>query len=131
MVWIDLGEGRFGLTPGPLEADVTNIIAVLMEMQSGQVAIEISREFTEMLDAVRETNMKGELTVKFSVTPKKRKDGELEIKIDYDSKTKKPKLSVGSSYFFFDEGGDLTREDPRQTKMFEPDAKIASTGEKR
>jgi hypothetical protein len=132
MAWIDLGEGRFGLTPGLLEADtMTDFLTMLGEMQNGQVAIEISREFQDMLDGVKETNMPGEINIKLKVAPKKRKDGEVEIKVDYDSKVKRPKLSLGSSYYFLDQQGDLARDHPSQTKMFEPDAKTASTGEKR
>jgi len=110
---------------------MTDILSVLAEMRDGNVAIDISRKFTELVEAVAETNMKGEMSIKFSLSPSKQKDGQIEMKIDYDSKVKKPEFSIGSSIFFLAQDGTLTREDPRQQKLFEPDRKSASVGEPR
>lgn len=99
------------------KADFVN---TLMEMRRGSVAIECSKRFNELMSAILEYGEKGELTLKLSVKPTKFVGTTVaEVEIDTDIKIKKPEEQPGRAAFFVSKDGRLSREDPRQTAMFE------------
>lgn len=100
-----------------------DILQVLMDMRSGAVAADISNKFDEMIEAVLQTGGKGELTITLKAEPSKLGMGGavLEVQAEHTCKMKKPELAVGKSFFFVSNDGRLTREDPNQTAMFEPE----------
>lgn len=100
---------------------MTDFISLVMDMRSGAVAADLNAKLQEVLRAVLETAGKGELTVKFTITPSKLGMGGavIEVETEHDIKIKRPELKVGKAVFFVTNEGDLTREDPAQTAMFE------------
>ena len=100
---------------------MTDVISVLLAMRSGKVAANINEKFSDCLKAVLDTGCEGEVTIKLSMKPSKMGIGGvvLEVDMEADTKIKKPELAIGSSVFFVDKEGSLTREDPDQVGMFD------------
>ncbi len=100
---------------------MTDILATLLDMQRGQAVSDINAKFNELLKAVLDTGLKGELTIKFMVKPAKFAMGGavLEIETEHEVKIKKPELSIGKSLFFVTGEGVLTRNHPDQMSAFE------------
>ncbi len=101
---------------------MTDILAVLAEMQRGQVLCNINEKFNKLLKAVTETSGKGELILKVMVAPSKfaMGGGVLQMELDHEVKIKEPELAIGRSTFFVAEGDGgvaLTREHPDQIVM--------------
>jgi hypothetical protein len=103
------------------ERQMTDFVALLMDMRSGQVAADIKQTFNEVLTAVLETAGAGELTVKFKIKPAKLGMGGavIEVETEHETKLKRPELKVGRAVFFVTREGQLTRDDPAQVAMFE------------
>lgn len=109
---------------------MTDLLGILLDMRSGQVASDCNAKFNEVLKAVIDTGGKGELTIKLFVKPSKMGMGRavIEVETEHECKLKKPELEIGRSVFFVTADGDLTRTDPGQEKMFELEAKEAKRG---
>lgn len=90
-----------------------------MEMRSGAVASELSKEFSELVDAILATGKGGKFTVELDISPSKvsMSEGILEVKLAHKSTMKKPKQDVGESHFFVTKQGALSRHDPSQMSM--------------
>ncbi len=99
----------------------TDLIHVLMDMRSGAVASELSKEFNELIEAILTTGRGGSFTLSLDVAPSKvsMAEGILEMKLSHKSSMKKPKQDVGESHFFVTRQGGLTRHDPSQMSMEE------------
>ncbi len=99
---------------------MTDVLGCILSMRSGKVASNLNEKFNEVLRAVLETGCKGEVNIKLSIKPSRMGIGGvvLEVDMDADTKIKKPELAIGSSVFFVDKEGSLTREDPDQEGLF-------------
>ncbi len=97
-----------------------DLLAILLDMRSGQVAADCNQKFNDVLRAVLETGGKGELTIKLFVKPSKMGMGGtvVEVETTHECKMKRPELAIGRSVFFVTAEGQLTRDDPAQTAMF-------------
>ena len=96
---------------------MADIISILADMQRGQVISDINSKFEEALQAVFGTGKKGEVTIKLFIEPSKFSlgGGVIQVDIEHECKiTKKPELAVGSSTFFVDDEGKLSRNAPGQ-----------------
>lgn len=100
---------------------MTDLLQVILDMRSGQVAQDCNNKFNDVLAAVLDTGCKGELMIKILVEPSKFGMGRavLEIQATHECKVKKPENSIGKSLFFVTKDGSLTRDDPEQTAMFD------------
>src|SRR5438128_90938 len=98
----------------------SDLLAILLDMRSGQVAADCNQKFNDVLKAVLETGGKGELTIKLFVKPSKMGMGGtvVEVETTHECKMKRPELAIGRSVFFVTADGVLTRDDPAQTAMF-------------
>ena len=98
-----------------------DFVQTLMEMRSGEVAVDVNRKFGELLASVLETGKKGKLTLSVEVSPSKFAMGGavLEVETRHNCKVTRPELEVGRSLFFVTKDGSLTRDDPAQVAMFE------------
>lgn len=105
----------------------TDLLQFLLDMRNGQVAANCNEKFNELIQAVLETGGKGELTIKIFVKPSKMGMGGavIEVETAHECKAKKPELEIGRSFFFVTKDGTLTRDDPAQVAMFEPEGKPA------
>ena len=87
-----------------------------MDMGRGHVVEEISREFDQVLEDVKEANGTGELIIRIKVTPQGwDKGGNVrEVGLAHSLSSKRPRRKVGASTFFVDAEGGLTRNNPDQ-----------------
>lgn len=97
-----------------------DLLSLLLDMRNGQVASDVNAKFNEVLQAVLETQGKGELTLKLFIKPSKLAMGGavVEVETEHECKMKKPELAVGRATFFVTQEGRLTRDDPSQEAMF-------------
>lgn len=104
-----------------MQREKTDLLQVLLDMRSGQVAADCNTKFNDVLAAVLDTGGKGELTIKLKIEPSKMGMGGavIEVETSHECKVKKPEFQIGRSFFFVSAEGKLTREDPQQTQMFE------------
>jgi hypothetical protein len=88
---------------------------VLRDMRGGQSHDELSESLAALVRACLETGRGGEITYTLSVKPLKNSGEAVEVcdKIGM----KEPRNERGSSLFFVTAGGDLTRNNPRQTPL--------------
>lgn len=98
-----------------------DFIAMLLEMRSGKVAADISLKLNELVDSIRDVGRGGKLTLTLEIKPKRidMHEGVKDVEVDYKITLAKPERHRGSSIFFIDPKGALTRTDPSQQEMFE------------
>lgn len=83
------------------------------QIESGILIDELADKQQEIIKAVQLTNKKGALTITLSYTP----EGNGQVSIEADVKTKAPKMSRGRSIFFVTPDANLERNDPRQSEL--------------
>ncbi|QLG93305.1 hypothetical protein HZF02_15625 [Pseudomonas yamanorum] len=88
-------------------------IDTLRDIEAGGLLDELSETQHSLIDAIRLTGKGGELTIRFIYKP----DGNGQMTIKADVKSKEPALSRGTSLFFLTPEGNLTRRDPRQQDL--------------
>lgn len=89
---------------------------VLNDVARGQLVAALTEEYGELVDAIRNTGGKGEITIKLKISPNK---GDTDVLIvDAERSIKAPRTPLRSSMFFPGEDGSLLRDDPRQRVMF-------------
>lgn len=103
------------------EKQQNDVLTTLADMRTGAVLIDVNDKFNELMNAVRATAAKGEISITLKVTPTKKNFGGsvAEVSIEHTVKSKIPELKVGTSTFFVSEEGRLSRDMPGQEKMFE------------
>ncbi|MEV4174019.1 hypothetical protein [Nonomuraea sp. NPDC049709] len=89
--------------------------AMLQEIQGGAVADQAATALQELVSAVNELGKKGEMTVKITVQPLKGNSQALNVSGDVTSKPPRPEPAAG--VFFFDEDGNLLRDNPKQAAI--------------
>ena len=95
---------------------MAHFLEVIGEMRSGDVIPELDEALTELLQSVRDTGKKGNLTLTLTVNPAGR--GKIEtVLLEDEIKTKLPELPKGGTIFFATEENELRREDPRQMQL--------------
>jgi len=102
------------------------ITDVLREYRNGRAVDLASQEFCLVNEAVSETGLKGEITIKIKVTPAKDGSSERSLQVSISSKIPRPELPA--AVFFADQSGDLHRTDPAQREMFKDTASDARAG---
>ncbi len=88
-------------------------IDTFRQIEGGILLEELADKQSEVLKAVQHTNKKGMLTITLSYTP----EGQGQVSIEADIKTKAPKMSRGRSLFFVTPDANLERNDPRQAEL--------------
>lgn len=88
----------------------------LRDIRQGAVIDELGEELAELVQAVRETGRRGELTFTLTVRPASK--GNVDVLALEDSvKVKRPKPERGTSIVYAQPDGSLSRRDPRQPEM--------------
>lgn len=93
------------------------ITDVLREIRRGRAVDQASRLLAEVVRAVDETNKPGSVTITLTVKPEK--GGGSQKTIIAAVKAKKPEGDIPEAVFFSDPDGDLHRQDPAQSEMFQ------------
>jgi hypothetical protein len=95
-----------------IRADLFN--ATMAQLRNGQTQIEASEQLAELVQACRDTNKVGEITIKIKVRP----DGATGQYFLEDQITMKaPKQERGKTLFFGTPEGNLSRTDPKQREL--------------
>ena len=88
----------------------------LADVRAGGAVEDLDASLADVVQAVRNTGKTGELTLKLTIKPASKGDI-VTLFVDADIKTKLPRLDKGSTVFFADDTGSLTRRDPRQGEI--------------
>lgn len=89
---------------------MTNFVETLALIRDGQLVIQCTDDLQDLITAVVEHGKPGTLTLKLKVEP----NGDNAVTIISEVKTSVPKPAVGKAIFYADQGGNLSRRDPRQ-----------------
>ena len=98
----------------------TDVVGIMVVLDRERFLISAGHEFQTLVDAVRETNKAGKITIELTVTPSGWKRGTgLPNQVDVEPKisTKIPRHDMGKSIFFLDDNNKLTRNDPDQEEL--------------
>jgi esterase/lipase len=93
--------------------DSRNFTEVIAEFGAGRLQDKLSEKLAEVVRAVGETNLAGEVTLKLSLKP----SGDGAVTMHADVKSKVPERGIGDAIFYSDNSGNLSRRDPRQIEM--------------
>ena len=105
--------------------DIADVVGILVVLDKERFLIGAGKEFQQLVDAVKDTNKAGEITIKLKVTPTGWKRGTgLPDQVDVEPiiTAKIPRHDLGKSMFFLTDDNKLTRENPDQEKLeFQPE----------
>jgi hypothetical protein len=100
------------MTDAPDEAPVRPFADWLRELQRGKVHDEMSVALRDLVNKCKETGKGGTISIAFKLTPAKG-DGDMLLVTD-DIKVSAPKPERKPSYFWADDNGNLSRDNPNQ-----------------
>lgn len=99
-------------------------VDVLKWIRKGRMLHELSSKLEELTQAIRDTNQKGSLTLKLSITPLKKGDadgqGAIAIALSDTIKIDKPEPARADTLFFAARNGFLSRNNPDQMNLQGP-----------
>ncbi|NCC52444.1 MAG: hypothetical protein EOM20_14665 [Spartobacteria bacterium] len=98
--------------------DVVNmdVVQLLPTIAKGACIYEYNIKFEELIEAVRETNAAGKITLTLQIKPLKKGDASA-VGLDYEVSIKAPRLETACTIFFPTRTNTLVRNDPRQTEL--------------
>jgi hypothetical protein len=103
--------------PKDQEREPREFVAVLLDIGGGRLHARLSEQIAEITRAVTETGKTGLLTLKIEVKPlPKAANGTLVVTGTSTAKTPESDEDSPTSVFFAD-GGNLTRNDPKQPTL--------------
>ena len=97
-------------------AHVRPFAEVLSEVNKGVVADEAATRLAELVAAVQETGRKGTLKVTVEIAPVKGNDTIVQVSGSVEARP--PKAPAPTSFFYPDESGNLSRNDPNTLPIF-------------
>lgn len=96
-------------------ADELSFLAFLQGFRRGELIAEAEAQLTELVEAIRDTGGKGDLTLKL---PLKMNDAG-QIECIPQITVKKPRRQIGTGIYYPTEDGKLSRRDPSQDDLFD------------
>ena len=93
------------------------IMDIMSQIRGGYALSEAGKKLDELVKAVSATGKPGEVTFTIKVAPDKSDDTIVTLKPSI--KAKIPERGFSEGAFFVGPDGRLTKEDPKQTSMFE------------
>lgn len=97
--------------------DIVDVAAFLAGHLNGRTVDQLSAEFHQLLDAVREHGKKGAMTITFVVEPPANGVESAPLPIGIQSAVKAPKANAPKALYFLDVDGNPVRDDPRQLSI--------------
>jgi hypothetical protein len=94
----------------------------LLALKNGAVMNDLSARLRDVIQAVRQTEKKGSLVLKLTVSPAVKGSGDIVV-IEASMRSTKPEPELGKTIFYTTEEGDLLQQDPNQMKMFSEERK--------
>lgn len=97
-----------------------DFISIFTDLRNGRAHIDVSRQLSELIEAVVELKKKGTLTLQLTITPSAvHESGRLaDTQLSWTCKIKKPEATTGGTTFFVTEDGKLSRVDPDQGALW-------------
>lgn len=89
---------------------MTNFVETLALIRDGQLVLQLTDELQDVITSVVEHAKPGSITLKLKVEP----NGDNAVTIISEVKAVAAKPGVGKAIFYADQGGNLSRRDPRQ-----------------
>lgn len=107
-------------------------LSTLAELKNGRVIHQANDTMQKLLSAVQKHGGKGKLGLELQLSPRIDSDtGKVvEIDIAYSIKVAEPQPNHGTTMFYVDREGKLTRQDPRQQEMFDEQEEFDSEPER-
>lgn len=99
-----------------------DIVAVLGDIDDGALLQQLTALWPEVVKAVRATNQPGSLTLTLSA----KMDRGVMVVVAAKVATKLPAPAIGTSLFFSDDAGNLTRHDPKQQTLLPDGVRLVS-----
>jgi hypothetical protein len=90
----------------------------IVALRNGAVVTELGDRLAGLIQAVRETEKSGSLTLQLKVVPAVSGSAEV-VAVEAIVKVSTPQPSLGKSIFFTTEEGNLLRKDPKQMILIE------------
>ena len=90
----------------------TDFCDLITSVNHGVAHQELSERLSKVVEAVEETGLAGEITVKIKI----RKEGAMAI-VNLEAASKVPQHKISPAMFYIGEAGSLHREDPRQLTL--------------
>lgn len=94
----------------------TDTVAIFQNMRRGALLADISDAMRTVTQHVRSTRKKGVVTIKLTIEPNAKGDSEM-LRITDEVALKLPKADSGSSIFFADDDGNLSRNPITQGEL--------------
>lgn len=99
---------------------IPDFLSFLINLENGGAAMAAGEQLQEVATAVVRHGKVGKLTLEISLTPKHIREGVVKtVEVDYSVKSKIPQANAGSTIFFTNEEGELSRQDPAQMQIEE------------
>lgn len=95
--------------------DELSFLEFLQSFRRGELISEADDQFTELMEAVRRTGGKGDITIKLPF--KINEAGQIECVPQVTCK--KPRKALGTGIYYVTDEGRLTRTDPTQDDLFD------------
>ena len=93
------------------------VLEVLRTVDKGNLLHDLEDALSQVVQGILEHGKKGEISLKMSLSHDRQTDT---MKIIAEVKKKVPVKDKRGSLFFVTPGGTLTRDNPRQREMFDP-----------
>ncbi|WNI15554.1 hypothetical protein [Actinacidiphila sp. ITFR-21] len=97
--------------------EIVDLATWLAGHLNGRTVEQLSNEFHQLLDAVREHGKKGSLTITLVVEPAANGVESAPLPIGVESTVKAPKAIAPKALYFLDPDGNPVRDDPRQMSI--------------
>lgn len=97
--------------------EIVDVAAFLAGHLNGRTIEQLSDEFHQLLDAVREHGKKGSMSITLVVDPPANGVDNAPLPIGVESAVKAPKPNSPKSLYFLDADGNPVRDDPRQLSI--------------
>lgn len=98
--------------PEPPNFSHRDFVTVFADLDDGAVADNATECLIDLVNAVREANRKGSITITISAEPEGR-----QVTLDAKVTVKMPSKETNATVFYATDDGQLTRNDPKQTAL--------------
>lgn len=103
-----------------VDAPTIDALELLKQHRDGDLLFELSQDLTNLVAAVRETKLGGEVTLKLRIAPTTKGDA-AKVFLRDELKLTLPRAAKAPDLFYTTETNALSRDNPRQLKLFPED----------
>ncbi len=92
-----------------------SVTTLLLELNNGETEQELTEALRAVTQAVTLTQKAGTVALELKISPNGRRGNSVEVEANV--KVKAPSFPPEASVYFVEEGGNLTKRDPRQPRL--------------